>query len=140
MSNKLNLFAAVLRTMLITVLALVATIGFSDCLAGEQASTFNIYLSKEEPTQVNQDCGRVFAVTRTAPKTSAVAEAALNELFRGPTPEELRQGYRSWFSEEPRFILRSVRVSQGTAYVDLHDIRALLPGALTTYQFRKSQS
>lgn len=132
MSRQSNLFPAALNAVLVTVLALAITIGFGDCLAREQVTTLNIYFGKEEPGRIDQDCGRVFAVTRTVPKTSAVARAALGELFRGPTPEELSQGYRSWFSEETRSILRSVKVIQETAYVDLRDIRRLLPGATSS--------
>lgn len=132
MSRQSNLYPAALRAILVTVFALAATLGFNDCLAGERAMTLQIFFGKGDPGQIDQDCGRVFAVTRTVPKTSAVAKAALGELFRGPTPEEFNQGYRSWFSEETRSILRSVKVIEGTAYVDLRDIRILLPGATSS--------
>lgn len=132
MSRKANLLPALINAILIALIALAGTMGCNDCLAWEQAMTLKIYFGKEEPGQIDQDCGRVFAVTRTVPKTSAVAKAALGELFRGPTPEEFSRGYRSWFSEETRSILRSIKVSQGTAYVDLHDIRILLPGATSS--------
>lgn len=132
MSRQSNWFSAGLNVFLVTVFALAIAISFGDCLAREPVTTLNIYFSKEEPGRIDQDCARVFAVTRTVPKTSAVARAALGELFRGPTPEERSHGYHSWFSEQTRSILRSIKVSQGTAYVDLRDIRGLLSGATSS--------
>jgi len=41
------------------------------------------------------DCELVFAVMRTIPKTKAVARAAIEELLKGPTQEEISQGYYS---------------------------------------------
>lgn len=38
-------------------------------------------------------CNKVFGVERTIPKTQAVARAALEELFKGPSDEEKNQGY-----------------------------------------------
>src|SRR3989339_1938412 len=57
--------------------------------------TMSIYVSFPntllDPDMMN--CSQVFATKRTIPKTSAVARAALEELFKGPTEEETQAGY-----------------------------------------------
>lgn len=60
----------------------------------------------------------------------AVLDAALRELLAGPSAEEEAEGAVSWFSEETAQVLRSVRIEDGTAHVDLAgELRELLPGA-----------
>ena len=85
-------------------------------------------------------CYKVFPVEREILKTqaegaepvgrgSAVAKAALEELFKGPSEEEKTQGYISWFSKTTKDILKSVKIENNTAYVDLKDIRQIIPNA-----------
>jgi len=38
-------------------------------------------------------CNKVFEVKRTIPKTGAIARAAIEELLKGPTQEEIKSGY-----------------------------------------------
>jgi spore germination protein GerM len=56
-----------------------------------------------------------------------VAKAALEELFKGPTEEEKSQGYVSWFSDITKDILKSLKIENNTAYVNLEDIRQIIP-------------
>lgn len=64
-------------------------------------------------------CTEVVSVTRQVRETEAVATAALEELFAGPTEQEEQRGLSSFFSGSTRGLLRSVHVEDGTAYLDL---------------------
>ncbi len=95
----------------------------------EPQMTIEVYFGNIELNPNMEDCGEVFPVEREIPETRAVATAALNELFRGPTEQEKEQGYVSFFSWETRNILKNVRIEEGTAYLNLEDLRTLVPGA-----------
>jgi len=57
-------------------------------------------------------------------------EAALSGLLGGPTPDEQAAGYFSFFSEETELALNAVTIEpDGTAVVDLGDIRGFIPNA-----------
>lgn len=77
-------------------------------------------------------CNKVFPVEREVPETLGVAKVALEELFKGPTEEEKNQGYVSWFSQETEDILKSVKIENNTAYVNLKDIRQIIPNVSTS--------
>jgi spore germination protein GerM len=38
-------------------------------------------------------CNKVFEVKRTIPKTGGIARAAIEELLKGPTQQEIKSGY-----------------------------------------------
>ncbi|MGE5132108.1 MAG: GerMN domain-containing protein [Gemmatimonadota bacterium] len=73
--------------------------------------------------------GRLAAVTRAVPRTSAVATAALSQLLAGPTAAERSAGYWSWFSGKTAGMLNSVRIANGVGYADFRDFRAVIPNA-----------
>ncbi len=50
----------------------------------------------------------------------------------GPSDGERAAGYRSPFSAATAGLLKRMRIEHGTAYVDLHDPRALLAGATSS--------
>ena len=57
-------------------------------------------------------------------------EAALSGLLGGPTADEQAAGYFSFFSAETELALNAVTIEpDGTAIVDLEDIRGLIPNA-----------
>jgi spore germination protein GerM len=91
-----------------------------------------VYFSKDDPDAKDTACDHVVAVNRQVPRTTAVARAALQELFAGPTREERELGFHSWFSESTRNMLQDIKISRRTAYVSLADIRQLIPGATTS--------
>ncbi len=62
------------------------------------------------------DCGKVYAVTRTVPKTLGVAVAAINELLKGPTAEESRLAYFTNVSAEAA--LKTIYIQDGVATAD----------------------
>ena len=49
------------------------------------------------------------------------------QLFAGPTALERAAGDRSPFSAATAGLLKRMLITDGTAYVDLHDLRAQLP-------------
>lgn len=73
-------------------------------------------------------CDRVFAVPRRV-SAPAVLKGAVEALLRGPIDAERRRGYGGWFSARTAEMLRSVRLSQGVAYIDFRDFRRVIPGA-----------
>jgi hypothetical protein len=97
-----------------------------DCVAPEVppapgARTVQVFLS----------CGEVVApVRRQVAATPAVLRAALEELLRGPTPEEARAGFQSFFSAETAGMLESVVVgADGVARISFRDFSAIMPNA-----------
>lgn len=95
----------------------------------QQSMTIKVYFSNSKIGSGFDDCAKVYPVTRTIPKTSAVARAALEQLLGGPTEKERAEGYFSWFSEETKSALLGVNVKEGTAYVNLKDIRQTITNA-----------
>ena len=86
--------------------------------APSQGQTIRVFFSPES----SQSCGDVTPVQRDVTTTRAVATAALNELFKGPTAKEGARGLSSFFGPDTTDLLRSLRVENGVAYVDLGDI------------------
>lgn len=87
---------------------------------GQSTKTMNIkvFFSNEKLNPNIDDCNKVFPVSRTIPKTTAVAKAALEELFKGVTKEEEAKGYGSIPPAESNGILKSINVKNGAAYVN----------------------
>jgi len=82
-------------------------------------TTIKLFFDNEKLNPNTEDCGKVFPVTRKIPKTMAVATAALQELFKGPTKEEEAKGYIGYTPAETNGILRGVNVKSSSAYVNL---------------------
>ncbi|WP_157818106.1 GerMN domain-containing protein [Candidatus Thiodictyon syntrophicum] len=95
-------------------------------------TSFTLYFNNDGLNTDARDCAAVFPVTRTVPRTAAVATTALRGLFAGPTPDERQAGYYSFFSSATAGLLKRVRIASGTAYVDLNDPRDLLSGATSS--------
>ncbi|MGI5827433.1 MAG: GerMN domain-containing protein [Patescibacteria group bacterium] len=94
--------------------------------------TVVVYFNNSRRNQEPTECGIVFGTERIVPGTEDTIKAALEQLFMGPTQSEKEQGYTSFFSDKTRGILQSVRVEGRTAYVDLKDIRNIIPNASTS--------
>lgn len=69
------------------------------------------------------------AVVRTVPAGAEPMQAAYAELVKGPSAEELKAGFGSWFNAETASSLRSVTLKDGLLVVDLTDVRPLMSGA-----------
>jgi len=96
------------------------------CVSPEELMTVKVFFSNSE-LDPEISCNKVFPVEREISETLDVAKAALEELFKGPTEEEKNEGYVSWFSDTTEDILKSVKIENDTAYVDLKDIRQIIP-------------
>jgi spore germination protein GerM len=121
------------RCVMLAAAALLAASPAADRAgADDETTTLKVYFGKEGLGQSDAACSEVAALARQVPQTRAVARAALQELFRGPKPEEREAGFRSWFSGSTGAILKDVRIADRTAYVDLHDLRQLIPGATSS--------
>ena len=90
-----------------------------------QTTSVKVYFSNDKLIPGGEDCtGKVFPVTRTVPKTAAVARAALEQLIGGPTESEKAKGYTSFFNDETKSVLLGVKVKNKTAYVNFKDLTA----------------
>lgn len=78
------------------------------------------------------DCSGVWAVQRTVQSTADAATVALEQLFAGPTSDEKANGYTSFFSQATMGTLKSVKKVGSTAYVNLTDVRQIIPNASTS--------
>jgi len=124
-----SLLAALLMLISTTMVSATTEAGSTD---RAKETHFLVYFSHDVPDGDPYDCTAVFPVERSVPKTRAIATAALQELFRGPTQREREAGYRSFFSSETTGLLRRLRVAAGHAYLDLHDMRAALSNATSS--------
>lgn len=98
----------------------------------ERTMTIKVYFSNEKSNPNMQDCGKVEATTRVIPKTKTTARAALEELFKGVTPEEEAKGYTSLSAAETKGILKSVRIKNGAAYVNFNPVVYRQTGTATS--------
>ncbi len=101
-----------------------------ECFFGKpEEITLKVYFSNSEMNPNMQDCSQVYPLERVVVKTSQVAQAALLQLFGGPTGIEEANGYASWFSSQTAGILESVNIKDGIAYVNLkHDFTSIVSG------------
>jgi spore germination protein GerM len=113
-------------------IGLATLVAMASLGAGAATTTLLVYFNNERLASKPDDCAIVFEVRRAIPRTEGVAAAALRQLFAGPTEAEREAGYRSPFSAATAGLLRRVFIIDGTAYVDLNDPRALLPGATSS--------
>src|SRR5688572_10859393 len=92
---------------------------FTGMSFGQKAETMTIklYFHPDKLDPDHEDCNKVAPVTRTIPKTAAVATAALEELLKGPTEEEAKS-FSGFSPPETTGILKRVRIKNGAAYVN----------------------
>lgn len=84
-----------------------------------QAATMplNVYFSNVHRGS-SDDCRLVFALQRQVRRTPAAAEAAMAQLLKGPTADELEKGYRSQIPGGAR--LRNITIVEGVATADFN--------------------
>ncbi|MBL0720070.1 GerMN domain-containing protein [Piscinibacter sp. Jin2] len=98
----------------------------------ESTMVLNLHFRNERLADDPENCAEVHPAQRVLPASRGVGRAALNQLFAGPSEPEQAAGFRSLFSPDTAGLLRDVRIdAEGTIYVDLHDLRAQLPGVDT---------
>lgn len=106
----------------IILLLLLLVVVWPTVVVGQQR-TMRIKVYFPNTKRDNADCvAPVYPVRRTIPKTTAVAKAALEQLFAGPTSEEQAKGFYSDFSEATKSLLISVNIKNRYAYVNLRDL------------------
>lgn len=88
--------------------------------------TLTVHFGNTEMNPGLLDCSQVYPVERVVPAAPDTAEAALLQLFAGPTENEMAEGYVSTFSTATRSILKSLKIEENTAYVNLVDVRPML--------------
>ncbi len=64
-------------------------------------------------------CNKVFPVERTITKTAAVANAALEQLFNGPTEQEKTNGFFTSINSGVK--IQKLTIENGVAKVDFND-------------------
>src|SRR5688572_12351027 len=84
--------------------------------------TVKVFFHNEKLNPNQEDCRKVFPTTRTIPKTSAVARAALDELLKGTTDEERKNEFSSFPAEDTKGIIKGLNVKGGVAYVNFKKI------------------
>jgi hypothetical protein len=77
------------------------------------------------------DCGAVTPVKRTV-DSPEVLTGSFEALLAGLTPEELSEGYGSWFAEETGWGIESVTVADGIARINFTEDSPLIPNASTS--------
>ncbi len=92
------------------------------------ANGMSVFFSKANVDPA-QDCNAVYPVARTVPPTGDTATELMQQLLAGPTQSEIDAGYRSFFSPATSAALQSVVIRNGTAYVNLSDLRSIIPNA-----------
>ena len=86
--------------------------------------TIKVYFNNDA-----NDCSSLAPLERAVPKIKDIETIALKNLFRGPSEDEKKAGHTSFFSAETSGILLSFHGAEGTAYVNLTDIRETIPNA-----------
>lgn len=106
------------------LLLFATAIMFGVSAFGQTAPTMTVKVffhnEKFNPNQI--DCTKVFPTTRTIPKTTAVARAALDELFKGTTDEEKKNEFWSFPAEDTADIIKGLNVRGGVAYLNFRKI------------------
>jgi spore germination protein GerM len=97
-----------------------------------ETMTIKLYFLNEKMNPNLEDCTDVKPVSRTIPKTKAVANAALQELFKGVTPEEAKNGFVSFTPEETKGILKSIKIKNKNAYINFNKVVYEQMGNATT--------
>lgn len=82
--------------------------------------TIKLYFLNEKTNPNLEDCRKVEPVSRTIPKTKAVAGVALEEFLKGVTPDEAKQGFISFTPEETKGILKSIKIKNKSAYINFN--------------------
>ncbi len=96
-----------------------------------ETMTIKLYFHSDKLDREWDDCNKVYPVTRTIPKTAAVASAALEELLKGPTMDEAKS-FSGFAPPETNGIVKSVKVKNGAAFVNFTKVVYQQMGNATT--------
>jgi spore germination protein GerM len=91
----------------------------------QETQTISVYFTDSKSPEFETSCAASTKVTRTIAKTQSVADAALKELFKGPTASEKNRGLEDLFHMENESALSSsyigVTVNNGVAVVNFKE-------------------
>ena len=87
-------------------------------LKPEETITLKVFFNNSN-LDPEASCNKVFPVERRVLKTQAVARAALEELFKGPTEEEKTKGFFTSINSDVK--IQSLTIENGTARVDFDE-------------------
>ena len=94
--------------------------------------TVKVFFHNEKLNPEMLDCNKAFPTTRSIPKTTAVARAALDELFKGVTEEEKAKGFWSFDPYSTTGIVKGLRIKNGAAYLNFTKLAFERLGNATT--------
>lgn len=102
-----------------------------------QTEEIAVYFPNTETDPNFTNCNTVYPTERdvsvsSSASQSEILEAALGQLFQGPTAAEQQDGFVSVFSADTSGILKNAFIQNQTAYVNLTDIRLLLSTVSTS--------
>ena len=90
---------------------------------------FKVFFNNTKLNPDMLDCRLTYPVLRNVSGTMPYAEQSLRALFAGPTDDEKNAGFQSLFNTSTARVLRSVKIVENVALVNLKDIRTLIPNA-----------
>ena len=99
---------------------------------GSPTMKVKVFFHNEKLNPEMQDCNKAFPTTRTIPKTTATARAALDQLFLGVTEEEKAKGFWSFDRESTTGVFKSLNVKSGAAYLNFTKLALTQLGSATT--------
>ncbi len=110
----------------------VAVMSIAACAQRPETMTIKVYFLNTTNDPNIEDCRDVKPTERRIPKTTGVAKAALEELFKGVTPDEEKKGFVSFSPEETSGILKSINIKNRAAYINFDKIVYEKLGAATS--------
>ncbi len=90
---------------------------------------FKVFFNNNKLNPEMLDCRLVYPVEVAVSGTLPYEEQVLRVLFAGPNDAQVEAGFQSFFSSSTARILRSVKVVENVALVNLKDLRTLIPNA-----------
>jgi hypothetical protein len=115
--------------LLVVAAAVLAAV--SSAAGATQGVTKTQVVSIYAPRGVSNNCARVLPLKRVV-IAPTLLKGAMQALLIGPTKAERVRGYGGWFSAETAGHLRSVRISNGVAFIDFHTFVREIPNASTS--------
>lgn len=117
---------------IILLIVVITTFATGSLAQTSGTKTIKLYFWNTKDNPNLEDCRAVSPTLRTIPTTPAIARAALEELFKGVTPEEEAKGFTGLGSDETAGALKSINIKKGTAYVNFNKIVFEKLGTATT--------
>jgi len=92
-------------------------------------NSYKVFFNNTKLNPEMIDCRLTYPVEKAVSGTLSYEEQSLRTLFSGPTDEQIKAGFQSFFNSSTAEILKSFSVIENVALVNLKDIRNLIPNA-----------